>query len=1412
MPPDDSSRNSHATAPVERLQALEHRVEEAVEQAIERTEASLARRFGLSCVRGLHRALKLLLALFVVGFFAFGTLLLFTRHWVMPRIDEARPWIEAQASRALGTQVTIGRIDAGWRGFNPRLTLRDVRLAGPGGAAQPSMPLALPQVDAEVSWGSVPRLSLHFASLSVLAPELEVRRLGADRFSVAGFIVEPKPRAEGGSPLADWLLDQQRIEIRDARIDYVDLPDPSSGTAAPRYSFTDVQLLLTGGLASSRFSLQARPPAELAGSIDLRGSFRHGWLKRASDFSAWRGELYVSLDSADLARAESLARLLPAGMRLERAQGALRAWAGIDHARLVSLTADVALSDLRGVAGPGLEPLQLDALRGRLIQREWGNAQRGGQDLRLAQFSLQGPGLALPPTELRYRHTRALERSATGNARPPRLEFEANRLSLDVLTKLATHVPLARDLQQLIARQAASGTLSNLRLDVDGAITAPDRLALKTRFDNLSMASQPADPPLDAAGRARAGLPGFSNLAGEVDLTEAGGTLMIDTRGATLDFPGLFDAPRLSLDRLAAQARWTRSGERIDVQLQSLALANADADLSASGSYSRGTAAGSGPGVIDLTARINALSVDAAARYVPLSAGPQTRQWLSLALQGGRASEGTLRLRGDLRDFPFRDPARGEFRAAIRVRDAVLDYLPAITRDDGSQRPPWPRIEGIDADVVFERQGLAVTARAARIFGTRLNAASARIAELDHPESTLVVRGNTSGPAADMLRYVHESGLKEPLRFLAGTTASGTARLDLKLDIPLTHARDTEVAGTIQLANNDIVLTPELPPFARANGRIDFTARTLTLTGVTAGFLGGQMSAGASTRSDGAIVVSGSGTATPAGVTRLVDVTPVQRLLARSQGSTRYSGTVTVLGGRTDLRVESDLVGWAIDAPAPLAKSAADGLPLRVEINGLGGERDQIAVAAGTALAVRMERTRLSERPSERPGERAMRIERGVVAVGEPAVMPQQGLIAQVNLPRLDWDAWKPLLEAGDAPLASARPGTSTSAAASAGLPDFVNLRARELVFAGKPIANVVMGATRGSEGGEPVWQANVTSDHVNGALTWRPGAGGGSGRVSARLTRLAIPESQRTQVAQLLESPPTDVPGFDVVAENFELGGRALGRLEVAAVNGGTLAQPVWNLQKFELSTPEAKMTASGSWQREPGVQPPGQNARRMTLSFGLDFSNAGALLNRLGIQDALRGGSGRLEGELGWRGSPFAIHYPTLGGNLKLNTSKGQFLKASAGAGRLLGVLSLQSLPRRMTLDFRDVFSEGFAFDSISATAQLASGVLTTRDFRMRGASANVLIEGSADVGRETQNLHVLVLPEINAGSASLAYALLANPAIGLGTFLAQLVLRDPLSKAFSFEYDVTGTWADPQVKRRERGAPESASAAGN
>lgn len=149
-------------------------------------------------------------------------------------------------------------------------------------------------------------------------------------------------------------------------------------------------------------------------------------------------------------------------------------------------------------------------------------------------------------------------------------------------------------------------------------------------------------------------------------------------------------------------------------------------------------------------------------------------------------------------------------------------------------------------------------------------------------------------------------------------------------------------------------------------------------------------------------------------------------------------------------------------------------------------------------------------------------------------------------------------------------------------------------------------------------------------------------------------------------------------------------------------------------------------------------------------------------------------------------------------MKVASGQFLKADPGVAKLLNVMSLQSLPRRLTLDFRDIFSDGFAFDSMASTATITRGVLKTDTFKMRGVNAVVLMDGTVDLNEETQNLNVVVIPELNAGGASVVYGLAVNPVIGLGSFLAQLFLRSPLSQALTQDYQVTGPWKDPIVKK--------------
>ena len=217
-------------------------------------------------------------------------------------------------------------------------------------------------------------------------------------------------------------------------------------------------------------------------------------------------------------------------------------------------------------------------------------------------------------------------------------------------------------------------------------------------------------------------------------------------------------------------------------------------------------------------------------------------------------------------------------------------------------------------------------------------------------------------------------------------------------------------------------------------------------------------------------------------------------------------------------------------------------------------------------------------------------------------------------------------------------------------------------------------------------------------------------------------------------------------------------------------------------------------------GVWRPGAK-EETRLSFKFDVGNVEKMLARLGYPEAVQRGKGVLDGELAWRGPPTALHIPSLGGKMRVQVENGQFAQLEPGVGRLLGVLSLQALPRRITLDFRDVFSEGFAFDRISGSIQMNQGVLHTDDLEILGPAARVFMSGDADAGRETQNLRVRVQPTLSesvAVGSAIATTGVIHPAVGLAAYLVQKALRDPVEKLFSFEYVVTGGWSDPKVEK--------------
>ena len=224
-----------------------------------------------------------------------------------------------------------------------------------------------------------------------------------------------------------------------------------------------------------------------------------------------------------------------------------------------------------------------------------------------------------------------------------------------------------------------------------------------------------------------------------------------------------------------------------------------------------------------------------------------------------------------------------------------------------------------------------------------------------------------------------------------------------------------------------------------------------------------------------------------------------------------------------------------------------------------------------------------------------------------------------------------------------------------------------------------------------------------------------------------------------------------------------------------------------LELHTPEATLAASGQWSAARG-----QGSR---FELTLDVRDGGALLTRFDMPGTLARSSGSISGKLHWDGAPWQPHFPSLGGQLTLQFGEGQFLKADPGIAKLLGVLSLQSLPRRLSLDFRDIFSTGFAFDAITGDVNLVAGSAITHNLHMRGPQALVAMEGSASLVHETQDLRVLIVPNLDAGAAALAASIL-NPVVGISAFLAQLVLQKPLAHATTRQFAIEGTWKEPRV----------------
>jgi uncharacterized protein (TIGR02099 family) len=1333
-------------------------------------------------------SLGVLLAAALLITLAWGAL----HGWIVPRIGEYRAQIQAQASKALGVPVRVGAISARSEGLIPTIELENVALLDAEGREALRLPRVVVAVSPRSLW------NFGFEQLYIERPELDVRRTADGRILLAGLALSSSNPDDGGAA-ADWLFAQPELLIRGGTLRWTD-----ELRAAPELALDDVDIVVRNGNWRHSLRIDATPPQAWGDRFSVIGVFRQPlFTTHGGRWQEWNGQLYADFRRVDVSRLRHHADV---GITVSQGRGAVRSWVDVERGQLVGGVADVALADVNATLGAQLQPLVLPLVQGR--GGGGGRRLAGGLEFftQKLQFTTQ-EGLRWPGGNVRVRH------SAARKGAKAQGEFQADLLDLAALSGIADRVPLGDAVHQALRTYTPQGLVESLNAQWQGDLTAPQTYQARGRVTGLALAGAP-----EAPGKGEAAAIGVRGAAVDFDLTQQGGKAKLVVADGALVLPGVFEEPVLPLDRLSSSVAWQIDGERIAVQVTDTRFANADAQGEARATWhtsdpaqSRGGARF--PGVLDLSGSLSRADGTRVHRYLPLSIPPDARHYVRDSVVAGRASVVNFRVKGDLHDMPFNDPRHGEFRIAARVQDVTYAFVPRSLQPAGEL--PWPALTQLAGELVFERSSMQVKGASSRFAGSadlRATKVEAQIPDLSH--TVVAVSADTRGPLPELLALMASS----PLAAMTGhaldkASGTGLADLRLRLSLPISEISKSRVQGSLQLAGNEVRITPDTPALSRARGTVQFSESGFTLAGVQARALGGDVRLEGGMRalpagappSEALLQLRAQGTASAEGLRQAPELGLLAQLARKATGSAPYSFQFALRRGVPELQVSSSLLGLALALPAPLGKPADSAMPVRFEnqltreslVPGSVAARtapllDRLALEVGGVGSVSYVRDLAGASP---------RVLRGAIAMGlapeESAPMPERGVVGNVRLGDFDVDLWQSLL--------TGAPGQAGASSVPSALQDYLPTvlaaRARSLTVQGRTLHDVLVGGGRDGL----LWRANLDAQELNGYVEFRQPSGpeATAGRLYARLARLIVPQSAASQVEALLDAQPGSLPSLDIAVDDFELRGRKLGRLEIEAQNrvlDG--AQREWRLGKFNLLMPEAVFTANGNWAAlqatAAGASPGAQ--RRTVLNFRLDILDSGQLLGRIGMADVVRRGKGRMEGQVAWRGAPINPDYASMTGQINLNIEAGQFLKAEPGLAKLLGVLSLQSLPRRLTLDFRDVFSEGFAFDFVRGDLRIEQGVAMTNNLQMKGVNAAVLMEGRADIARETQELHVVVVPEINAMTASLV-ATAINPVIGLGSFLAQVFLRGPLIEAATQEFRVDGTWAEPQVTRIAR-----------
>jgi len=842
--------------------------------------------------------------------------------------------------------------------------------------------------------------------------------------------------------------------------------------------------------------------------------------------------------------------------------------------------------------------------------------------------------------------------------------------------------------------------------------------------------------------------PDLQGLAGHVEVGANQGRLDLTAEQLLVRWPGMFREPlALTVPACTLDLSW---GQRWQVVIRDCSLVNAD--LAAHGEMT--ISGNTGKPSIDLNVAVTRGSAGQLDPYWPESVlNEDVKAWLRRGLVGGQIERGRVSLHGDMDDFPFRD-GRGRFEAVAWVSNGKIDYL-----------EDWPDARDVSLTARFVGASMDLQGQVGNIGGVAVKDVRAVIADFRKPVLTIDYKADSSVPG--LLGFLQRTPLKEQIGAdLSRFEFGGAARTRGRITVPFNDPDNSlAVDGRVRLSRGHFSDPASAVTIGGINGSLNYDERGFRAPELEAEYRGRPAFLDLLADADG----SERFRADLVGEFSLADVIPefLHQGLARLTRSEEtcpwrisliVEAPVAGADSRPVLQVVSALEGIALDLPAPLAKMSEELWPLSLEYPLSGVERI-LHLDLDDRIVLKLD---LPE-GADAPGRAVLR------SGGGRATLPAQGMFRiEGETGILDLDGWIDVI------IAETERGTGMGGLAL----EPSELNAREMILLDRLFSDVRLSfAVEGSN-----IRAGFDGKDIDGKVHFSAGSSG-SRSLSAEFERLALGEPLSTGVE--METNPAELPALHLYASSLRYAGIELGetRIEAYPIANG------FHFEKIDASSERLKLQASGDWLLDEG-------GHRSDFDIHIASESLGDFLQSLDIASPVQGGQTLVYLNAWWPGAPAAFALSQLNGQVEFSVVGGNISTASAGGGRLLGLLSVQALPKRLALDFRDVFDSGFTFDEAAGTFEMKNGTATTDDVLLRSSSANISVSGRTDlVAREYDQL-LTIRPGVG-NTLPIIGALAAGPGGAAAGLALQGLLQEQLAEATQVRYSVTGSWDDPKFE---------------